>query len=1021
VRFNRRHMWSRCAQAWGAALLFCAPLFGIDRDLKIAQLAHTAWTQKDGAPTHALSLAQTTDGFLWIANDTGLYRFDGLHFELYRPPAGQSVPKLSSDLLAAPDGGLWIAPFRGPVSLLKGGKITTYPLPVGSQEVTRHLARDQQGVIWRSSGQLGIWRLVDSRWERVPKEWDPPATAYLMRVDRSGILWVETKGHGISYLPNGAKKFQHLASFSGSAVELRTGTHLAVEDLGPISRIRPVEGGPVVREFNRKRTSFSEASLVDDQGSLWVGIQGRGVDRTQYPERANGRNIREMNDAADVFTQEDGLTDGFINDILQDREGNIWVATDGGLDRFRQTPLIPVKLPRGSEWFAFSARDAGGVWVTAYSGKDTFFEILGGKATPLLPLPNKVLSLYTDPDGTVYLAHYDGILRLVKNKIEGIHFDFKSADSYPNVITKDGVGRLITQFNGKGLNRLDNDHWTNINDLGMPKNVRTLITDSAGHVWGGFTDNVVAQLDGDKVTTFAAKDGVTVGDVTIVQPRNGSIWIGGEEGLARLDGRRFVAVKAADGSLLRDLKDLVATADDGIWLGDKRGVIHIEESEARRVEQNSAYRVKYRLFDSFDGLSSDLQGNYVRPSMIQGTDGCLWFGTIHGVVWLDPKRIPRRPLAPSPAILSVTANDHTYELPSLAEIRLPPHTVNLHFAYTAPSLTIPERVHFRYKLEGSDKDWRDAGTRRDAFYTNLGPGSYHFHVMASDSEGAWNKAEAVTGFIIQPALYQTHWFYALCVCAALGLLWELYSLRLRQMSARLSAQVQGRLEAQFAERERIARELHDTLLQGFQGLTLHFQAVMERIPEKEPARQEMKKALTYADAVLLEGRQRVRELRPEGNEIHELSRQIAAYGEELAKDRTIALNVAVVGSPQVLHPVVSDEIYRIAREALANAFRHSHASKIEVEITYDAESLSLRVRDDGAGIGPEVLAGGKEGHWGLLGMRERARHIGAQLNVLSNPGSGAEVDLTLPAKVAYVGILKKRRWHWFARNKSGGR
>jgi signal transduction histidine kinase len=290
--------------------------------------------------------------------------------------------------------------------------------------------------------------------------------------------------------------------------------------------------------------------------------------------------------------------------------------------------------------------------------------------------------------------------------------------------------------------------------------------------------------------------------------------------------------------------------------------------------------VKYQAFDILDGLSDGLQASYPEPNMIEGTDGRLWFATAQGVVWLDPKRIPTKPLPPTPAILSITSNDHTYGFPAPAEINLPPHTVNLQFAYTAPSLAIPERVRFRYKLEGSDKDWRDAGSRREASYTNLGPGSYRFHVMASNTEGAWNTAEAVTGFIIQPALYQTYWFYALCVCAALGLLWELYRLRLRQMSARLSVQMQGRLEAQLAERERIARELHDTLLQGFQGLTLHFQAVMEQIPAQEPARQLMKKALTYADAVLLEGRQRVRDLRPEGSEGHELSQEIAAFGEE---------------------------------------------------------------------------------------------------------------------------------------------
>jgi signal transduction histidine kinase len=404
--------------------------------------------------------------------------------------------------------------------------------------------------------------------------------------------------------------------------------------------------------------------------------------------------------------------------------------------------------------------------------------------------------------------------------------------------------------------------------------------------------------------------------------------------------------------------------------------------------------------------------------MTQGTDGKIWAATAQGVVWIDPHRARKEPLPPPVSVLSLTANGQKYNLPAPSELKLQPRISRLEVVYTAASLAIPERVRFRYKLEGQDKDWREAGSRRDVSYTNLGPGSYRFHVMASNSEGVWNQAEAVTGFMIQPALYQTYWFYTLCVCAALGLLWELYRFRLRQMSA----QMQGRLEVRIAERERIARELHDTLLQGFQGLTLHFQAVMEQIPDREPARQSMKKALTYADAVLLEGRQRVRELRPEGSEIHELSEQIAAYGEELAKDRGVAFNVTVVGSPQPLQPAASDEIYRIAREGLANAIRHSRASKIEVELTYDAASVCLRVRDNGGGIGPEILESGKERHWGLSGMRERARNICAQLNILSNnPGSGTEIDLTLPAKVAYVGTLKKRRWYWIARNKSGGR
>jgi ligand-binding sensor domain-containing protein len=743
-------MIARCAKIFGVALALCASLFGIDRDLKIAQLSHTAWTRKDGAPSTVTSLAQTTDGFLWVMGDTGLFRFDGLHFEAYRPPAVQPVPKLSvGNLLARPDGGLWIAPYIGAVSFLKDGNLTTYPLPVGSKEVTSRLVRDQQGVIWRSCEFQGLWRFVASHWERIPKEWDPPAASNMMLVDRSGTLWVDTSGHGISYLPKGAHKFQNLASFWGPVVELPTGTHLAIEFHDPIASIRPVEPGPVVRQFNVKRLALSLTWLVDDQGSLWVGRQGRGLDRTPYPERANGRNTQEMNDAADVFTQADGLTSNVISDILQDREGNIWVATDGGLDRFRQTPLISVKLPAGTGGFGLSARDDGRVWVTSSYGDNNFFEIQNGKAISMKPLRRNTVAVYKDPEGITYFASRGGLQRLANNKLEEIHFDFEN--TYPIMMTKDRAGRLIAGLRDRGGYRLDNGHWTNLETVGVPNyHPVTLFTDSAGHVWEGCKDNVVAQLDGEKLTTFTTKEGITVGDVRAVQSRNGNIWIGGEGGLERLDGRRFVTVAPADGSVFRGVKDILATPDDGIWVGDTHEVIHIEEAETRRVEQNPAYRVRYQSFDIFDGLSNDFPDTGYRPKMVQGTDGRLWFTTLTGeeILWLDPKRIAHKSFPPTPAILSVTANDHTYGLPAQTAIKLPPHTENVQFAYTAPSLAIPERVRFRYKLDGSDKEWRDAGSRRDASYTNLGPGSYRFHVMASNGEGGWNQAEAVTGFLI---------------------------------------------------------------------------------------------------------------------------------------------------------------------------------------------------------------------------------------------------------------------------------
>jgi signal transduction histidine kinase len=307
-------------------------------------------------------------------------------------------------------------------------------------------------------------------------------------------------------------------------------------------------------------------------------------------------------------------------------------------------------------------------------------------------------------------------------------------------------------------------------------------------------------------------------------------------------------------------------------------------------------------------------------------------------------------------------------------------------------------VHFKYKLEGSDSDWQDAGTRREALYTNLGPGSYTFQVIASNNDGVWNNAGATLHFEIAPAFYQTRWFDALCALAILGVLVVLYQIRIRQVAV----QARGRLEARLAERERIARELHDTLLQGIQGLIWRFQAATDRIPPDVPAREMMEKSLDRADKLLAESRDRVKDLRPTAAEVADLAQALAAEGDQFAQLHPIPFRVSVQGIRRDLHPIVREEGFLIAREALGNAFRHAQARDIEAEVTYGDRALQVRVRDDGLGISSSVLqAGGRPGHFGLLGMRERAKKLGGHLDVWSKPGAGTEIDLRVPAKVAY--------------------
>ena len=344
---------------------------------------------------------------------------------------------------------------------------------------------------------------------------------------------------------------------------------------------------------------------------------------------------------------------------------------------------------------------------------------------------------------------------------------------------------------------------------------------------------------------------------------------------------------------------------------------------------------------------------------------------------------------------------HASRLPSCyrewpSVLNLPRLTRDLEIDYTALSFVAPQKVQFRYQLDGNDKDWQDAGTRRQAFYTDLKPGSYRFHVVACNNDGVWNESGAEVSFFIVPAFYQTFWFHLLCVIAAGSTIWIFYLVHLKRVTGRIQEQLATRLE----ERERIARELHDTLLQGFHGLMLRFQSVLKNIPAQAPARQMMESALDHADEVLLEGRQRVHDLREADMAGNSFSENLVRWGEELAHVGPTPFSVAIVGTPRPLDPTVSSEVYQIGREALTNAFAHAFAKKIEMEITYDWAKVRLIVRDDGAGMDSEILTRGRSGHWGLSGMRERAQRIGAHLSIWSHSGAGTEIDLSIPSKVA---------------------
>ncbi|MBZ5686433.1 MAG: hypothetical protein LAP86_15490 [Acidobacteriia bacterium] len=810
-------------------LCLCGHLYGIDRDRSLDQLYHTSWTYIEGAPGQVSALAQTTDGYLWLGTPTGLFRFDGIRFQPYKLQSGQAFPQRNViSLFAVPDGGLWVGYLYGGVSVLKNGTVTDYGKPEGlPSRAVLAFARDRQGAIWIAAGEDGLARLEGSHWRKVGTDWGFAGPANTVFVDHAGTVWVGTPT-SVAYLVEGGHQFQIAAQRLLPIVE-----SLAE---APDDTLWMAEGGYGVRPVplpgkNDGRSGpavlvGAPAITFDGQGSLWITTAGNGIRRVPYPERLHPPKIKGPsawqfhNSEVEAFTQENGLTSDYVHCVLQDREGNVWFGTSGGLDRFRQSPVVSVPLQpisyRGAlpipslhsfTTSALTAGDQGALWAAGI-GPQVLLKIRNDKiVTQLRDQP--VDCAYRDPNGVVWFATPWNISRLAHERLDAIgskpgavtynyhgavpagqglilrQLDLPTAggiavspQSRINAIAQDRLGRLWISMES-GTFRLERSSWTSLESLGGPRGPATAeFTDSEGRIWFGFA-NTVAMLNDDRVKSFSDKDGVQIGAVTSIQGKGTEIWIGGELGLEFFDGSRFQAVNPSDGSTFGGVSGIIADPEDGLWFSEHRGMIHIREAQLRQLGSG---KVGFESFSLLDGLTAALRGPLASPSAVQTTDGRLWFATTNGLSWINPKRIVRNTVPPPVLIESVIANGRKYNNSTL--LKLPSRIANLQIAYTATSLTVPERVRFRYKLEGQDKEWQEAGTRREAFYTNLDPGSYHFRLIACNNDGVWNNAGTSLDFSIAPAYYQTGWFRAACLASFIVLIWMLYRLRVRSVEQR---------------------------------------------------------------------------------------------------------------------------------------------------------------------------------------------------------------------------------------------
>ncbi|MFZ0553106.1 MAG: triple tyrosine motif-containing protein [Steroidobacteraceae bacterium] len=954
-------------------------------------------------------MAQTNDGFLWLGSPEGLFRFDGTRFEPFSSVFGDRLLSTNLYTLFAPStGGLWIGyTSSGGFSFLGKGRVTNYPIETGT--VVR-FAQSRDGIVWAITS-AGLWRFDHSAWQHIGHEWSAPAGHFMdLGFDSEGVLWALVGDFGapkeLLYLMPGTKRFK--TAGSNLAVEAFTWEPNQTVLTTPVSPGASGSGEGTTRRGPAAYPVTSEnLQMLDRNSSVWVSPTGKTV-VMRVPEAS----LEGGQNTAPPAGSETYDINPYRMAELVDREGNIWFGDSRGVHRLFYTPLIKQRLPNdalGSD-FAVVADDDGAVWISFNRGNTLeaeLFHIADGRVEHRFPQVTSSFA-YRAPDGTFWFSGKGCLWHLVGKDFIRVNLPraMLNQSAFLQTVTEDQQGGMWVSFGRGSLYRLFNGRWTLFggrNDFPKTGRIMVAFTDSLGRVWFGNVNGQMVVLEGDRLRVFRPGDDLQVGTITAISGRGPEIWIGGEFGLELFDRGRFYKIAALNDQWLRGISGIVEVPGGDLWINAISGIFHIRKGEISKALKDSAHRVKGEHFDRREGLSGIPSQVHPLPTAIEGSDGRLWFTLRNEVVWLDQTTYSEKQTVPPPiTIQSASADDKAYEPDS--PLSLPAHTSSVQISYTAVSLSEPEAIRFRYKLREMDKDWHEGAAETPVTYRNLPPGSYHFSVQASDKNGAWSGEPANIAFTILPAFYQTLWFRSLCVILLMIALAGLYRLRLRQLAREYSL----RLEERVSERMRIARELHDTLLQSFQGLLLRFQtayALFETRPVN--AKEILGSSIGQTAQAITEGREALQGLRASTLERNDLAKAITTLGEEIAGeaagDAAVCLQVGVEGTARALHPIVRDEVYRIAGEALRNAFRYADAKQIEVELRYGERQFRLRVRDDGKGIDLSFLAAeGRAGHFGLRGMRERAELLGGKLTVWTARHSGAEIELNIPAARAYV-------------------
>lgn len=981
-------------------LLFAAALFaGIAAHDSVAirpihQFAHRTWAAQDGAPTEIRLLAQTGDGYLWLGTVSGLVRFDGVRFVPFQPRATDTLPAAGVRALKeGRDGTLWIVWETGAVSHLVQGRLTTYGVQDGLAPAFQ-VAESSRGEVVAGT-EVGLARLTNGTWKDVGREWGFTGTeARALWFGRSDVLWVETADR-VVYRPPGAPRFLdpgwplRRVAYQAEFDQAADGTIWFAEMARSVHTLRQVGDTTPVSEVKVGAYSL----LIDRKGSLWIGSRGDGLRRVPDPSRIRGVAVEQFGPEAEQFTEQDGLLSNVIWDLLEDREGNIWVASDRGLERFREGSLVPYTTrgglrPRG----VFAARDSS-VWISAFATKEITRIGPRGRDDVHEP-PCWCYRMAQDSLGDVWAFEDTMIVRFHGLKPTRVRLEGQQVLA-PDAMAIDPSGTVWLTDQSVGLARIVHNRLEPVAPATEIGRFTSLSSDRAGRIWVGSEGRVIL-YDHGKLTAFGAADGVKAGQISdLYEDRAGNIWAVGASGVHEFQEGRFRTLSEHQDLPGRSVFGITEDDTGAWWLATRAGLLRVERGELARAFADTGHTIKYRVFDRLDGLPGAIAMTKL-PVLTRSADGKIWVGADEGVAYIDPHNLGFDDVALNVLVEAVRLDDRELAPSDLAAV--PAGTSSLEIDYTATALSFPERIQFRYRLEGADRAWREVGTRRRAYYTDLGPGSYTFRVSANNGDGKWIETGAAWSFRVLPAWYQTFWFRALMVLLIGSLGGLVVALVQRRRHLRARAELKRQYDIALAERVRIAEDLHDTLLQGFAGVNLQLIAAEMAIPSQpDVAAATLVRVQRLTEESLREARERVWEMRDAALASDDLATSLETLARDRIGDMPIDVEVTTAGSPRRLPPSVEDASFRIGREAIVNVVRHAEASRIEIHLDFRADTFNLEVRDDGRGVSSnEAAEARKRGHFGLSAIQNRASLMGGRCEVRPRPGGGTIVALELP-------------------------